>query len=517
MVDFIDEHRERARGRADLRGVADRPVDLLRAQRAPRRSEPAPRRARSETTSSRSRSTRVTTRASTAVYGAEKVWQQLHREKVARRALHRRAADARHGASRRRARATRSRSRRSPTRGGSGRRISWSGSSTRRAPTSSGSPTSRTSRPGRASSTSPSSSTYSRAASSAGASRARCAVTSHSTPWSRRCTRGRTTGARAPSRSGHAIRQHSVHRAARRAGIERSVGSVGDSYDNALAETINGLYKTEVIRRRGPWRSIDDVEYATLDWVDWFNTPSTPRAARLRATGRVRSGVLSTAEPGHGRLTHVKQPPENPGRFNKQWPASHDHWSARHRGTMPPCPTAAMLAHRDPQHLEPTRPVARAARAHSRPTRPPRRRRARLARSPRAARPPDASRRDRRRPGLARALRTSDDDRWRADVRQRDRQPARAPRDRRAATTDATQPRDSRRRVRSRRRTAWPDPIVLHALQLRAPRRYRALRTGTRDRRDGRPSARRSAAHLPSCAATSTPSPTATRCATCAG
>jgi len=55
------------------------------------------------------------------------------------------------------------------------------------------------------------------------------------------------------------------------AGIESSVGSVGDSYDNALAETINGLYKTEVIRPRGPWRHIDDVEYATLEWVDWFN------------------------------------------------------------------------------------------------------------------------------------------------------------------------------------------------------------------------------------------------------
>ena len=55
------------------------------------------------------------------------------------------------------------------------------------------------------------------------------------------------------------------------AGIDASVGSVGDSYDNALAETINGLYKTEVIRRRGPWKTIDEVEYATLDWVDWFN------------------------------------------------------------------------------------------------------------------------------------------------------------------------------------------------------------------------------------------------------
>ncbi len=54
-------------------------------------------------------------------------------------------------------------------------------------------------------------------------------------------------------------------------GITASVGSVGDSYDNALAETINGLYKTEVIRKRGPWRNVDEVEYATLEWVDWFN------------------------------------------------------------------------------------------------------------------------------------------------------------------------------------------------------------------------------------------------------
>ncbi len=55
------------------------------------------------------------------------------------------------------------------------------------------------------------------------------------------------------------------------AGIEPSVGSVGDSYDKALAETINGLFKAEVIHRRGPWRSFESVEYATLEWVDWFN------------------------------------------------------------------------------------------------------------------------------------------------------------------------------------------------------------------------------------------------------
>jgi transposase InsO family protein len=55
------------------------------------------------------------------------------------------------------------------------------------------------------------------------------------------------------------------------AGIEPSVGSVGDSYDNAMAETVIGLYKTEVIRRRGPWRNLEAVEFATLEWVDWFN------------------------------------------------------------------------------------------------------------------------------------------------------------------------------------------------------------------------------------------------------
>ena len=55
------------------------------------------------------------------------------------------------------------------------------------------------------------------------------------------------------------------------AGIEQSVGSVGDSYDNALAESIIGLYKTEVIRPRGPWRGLEAVEFATLEWVDWFN------------------------------------------------------------------------------------------------------------------------------------------------------------------------------------------------------------------------------------------------------
>jgi putative transposase len=54
-------------------------------------------------------------------------------------------------------------------------------------------------------------------------------------------------------------------------GVTGSVGSRGDSFDNALAETVNGLFKTELIKRRGPWRSVEQVELATLEWVDWWN------------------------------------------------------------------------------------------------------------------------------------------------------------------------------------------------------------------------------------------------------
>ena len=92
--------------------------------------------------------------------------------------------------------------------------------------------------------------------------------------WSRRCTI--VVPSRAAAWSTTAIAACSTSRSATRnvspaRGIEPSVGSVGDSYDNALAETIIGLFKTEVIRRRGPWRSLEAVEFATLEWVDWFN------------------------------------------------------------------------------------------------------------------------------------------------------------------------------------------------------------------------------------------------------
>ena len=82
------------------------------------------------------------------------------------------------------------------------------------------------------------------------------------------------------------------------AGAQPSVGSVGDSYDNALAETIIGLYKTELIHRRGPWRHLEAVEYATLEWVDWFNhrrvlepignvPPAELEAAYYQSTGQL--------------------------------------------------------------------------------------------------------------------------------------------------------------------------------------------------------------------------------------
>ena len=72
-------------------------------------------------------------------------------------------------------------------------------------------------------------------------------------------------------------------------GIDPSVGSVGDSYDNALAETINGLYKTELIRQKGPWRGIEAVEFATLEWVDWYNNRRL-----MEAFGNVPPAELET-------------------------------------------------------------------------------------------------------------------------------------------------------------------------------------------------------------------------------
>jgi putative transposase len=89
------------------------------------------------------------------------------------------------------------------------------------------------------------------------------------------------------------------------AGAVTSVGSRGDSFDNALAETIIGLYKTELIRRRGPWKGIDDVEYATLEWVDWFN--------HRRLLGPI--GHLPPAE--FEAAFHRKEDPSYPARLKQ--------------------------------------------------------------------------------------------------------------------------------------------------------------------------------------------------------
>jgi transposase InsO family protein len=92
-------------------------------------------------------------------------------------------------------------------------------------------------------------------------------------------------------------------------GAVNSVGSSGDSYDNALAETIIGLYKAELVRNRGPWRGLDDLEYATLEWVDWFNNRrlfeahgQIPPAEYEAAYYRYQESSGKTAE------TQTKQP-----------------------------------------------------------------------------------------------------------------------------------------------------------------------------------------------------------------
>jgi putative transposase len=91
-------------------------------------------------------------------------------------------------------------------------------------------------------------------------------------------------------------------------GVVNSVGSRGDSYDNALAESINGLYKTELVRNKGPWRGLDDLELATLEWVDWFNhrrlfedhgriPPAEFEAIFYRQTSSRREAETQTHEP----------------------------------------------------------------------------------------------------------------------------------------------------------------------------------------------------------------------------
>jgi transposase InsO family protein len=102
-------------------------------------------------------------------------------------------------------------------------------------------------------------------------------------------------------------------------GIEPSVGSRGDSYDNALAESIIGLFKTEVIHRTGPWRHLEAVEFATLDWVDWFNTrrllepigylPPAEYEARHYSEAGSREGARRHPHPGNALDGHAAERP----------------------------------------------------------------------------------------------------------------------------------------------------------------------------------------------------------------
>ena len=101
------------------------------------------------------------------------------------------------------------------------------------------------------------------------------------------------------------------------AGIAASVGSVGDSYDNALAESINGLYKTELIRPRGPWRTADAVEYATAEWVDWFNHRRLYEYCGDIPRSKPRTTTTLKQQPSHRPSCHETESPDSPGRFSR--------------------------------------------------------------------------------------------------------------------------------------------------------------------------------------------------------
>jgi putative transposase len=105
------------------------------------------------------------------------------------------------------------------------------------------------------------------------------------------------------------------------AGVEPSVGSVGDSYDNALAETINGLYKAEVIHQRGPWRSFEAVEFATLEWVNWFNYRRLLEPIGNIPPAEAEQRYYAMLATSHGSVTQTKWPPANPGRFKRAQPS----------------------------------------------------------------------------------------------------------------------------------------------------------------------------------------------------
>jgi transposase InsO family protein len=81
------------------------------------------------------------------------------------------------------------------------------------------------------------------------------------------------------------------------AGADPLIGSIGDGYDNAVAESTIGLYKTELINLQGPWKSMEQVEFATLQWVDWYNHRTATRSLRAAPSRRVRADEGETDHP----------------------------------------------------------------------------------------------------------------------------------------------------------------------------------------------------------------------------
>jgi transposase InsO family protein len=107
-----------------------------------------------------------------------------------------------------------------------------------------------------------------------------------------------------------------------------SVGSVGDSYDNALAESVNGLFKAEVIRRSGPWRNADEVEFAVLEWVEWFNNRRLLEPLGPPSPAASRTAMSNSTTPQLHRLDLRNQLSEIPGAVQgtnrealRLWPA----------------------------------------------------------------------------------------------------------------------------------------------------------------------------------------------------
>ncbi|CAN5192917.1 hypothetical protein BH09ACT3_BH09ACT3_15590 [soil metagenome] len=100
-------------------------------------------------------------------------------------------------------------------------------------------------------------------------------------------------------------------------GAKPSTGTIGDSFDNALAEAVHGLYKTELIRRQGPWRTVEQVELATLEWVCWWNNQRLHGELDYRTPTEVEAGYYADLEsPGLATASHGKPKEPNPARFS---------------------------------------------------------------------------------------------------------------------------------------------------------------------------------------------------------